>query len=231
MMIAQVLEAVMLICFGLSWPINAYKNYKAGTAAGTSWQFILLITAGYIAGIVAKFAGDAINWVLAVYFLNLFCLAINWGVYFRNRKLDKARLAAESAKKELGSSVGSLLIATDGSRASLNAISFAAHAIDLQKVHSIEVLSVAETAADTSIAKAKQANEHAAELLSEMGSECKQTVRTGEAAAAIVGEANEQGANLVVMGSRGLSGIRELLLGSVSKAVTENVSCPVLVVK
>ena len=44
MMIAQVLEAAMLICFGLSWPINAYKNYKAGTAAGTSWQFILLIT-------------------------------------------------------------------------------------------------------------------------------------------------------------------------------------------
>ncbi len=231
MMIAQVLEAAMLICFGLSWPINAYKNYKAGTAAGTSWQFILLITAGYVAGIIAKFAGDAINWVLAVYFLNLFCLAINWGVYFRNRKLDKARLAAESAKKELGSSVGSLLIATDGSRASLNAISYAAHAIDLQKVHSIEVLSVAETAADTSIAKAEQANEHAAELLSGLGAECKQTVRTGEAAAAIVGEANEQGANLVVMGSRGLSGLKGLLLGSVSKAVTENVSCPVLVVK
>ena len=41
---AEVLEAVMLICFGLSWPMNAYKNYKARTAAGTSWQFILLIT-------------------------------------------------------------------------------------------------------------------------------------------------------------------------------------------
>lgn len=47
MVIAQVLEAAMLICFGLSWPINAYKNFKAGTAAGTSWQFILLITVGY----------------------------------------------------------------------------------------------------------------------------------------------------------------------------------------
>ncbi len=32
---AEILEAVMLICFGLSWPMNAYKNYKARTAAGS----------------------------------------------------------------------------------------------------------------------------------------------------------------------------------------------------
>lgn len=85
---ASMLEAVMLICFGLSWPINAYKGYKARTARGTSWQFIALITLGYLAGIAAKFAGDAINWVLVVYFLNLACLGINWAVYFRNRRLD-----------------------------------------------------------------------------------------------------------------------------------------------
>ncbi len=231
MMIAQVLEAAMLICFGLSWPINAYKNYKAGTAAGTSWQFILLITAGYVAGIIAKFAADAVNWVLVVYFLNLFCLAINWGVYFRNRNLDKARLAAASAEKELASSVGSLLIATDGSRASLDAIGFAAHAIDLKKVHSIEILSVAETAAEASVSRAKSANESAAKLLGDLGAACTQKVLTGEAAQVIVKETHDCEANLVVMGSRGLSGLRELLLGSVSKAVTENVSCPVLVVK
>ena len=52
---AEALEAIMLICFGLSWPMNAYKNFKARTAAGTSWQFILLITLGYFAGIAAKF--------------------------------------------------------------------------------------------------------------------------------------------------------------------------------
>ena len=67
---AEVLEAVMLICFGLSWPMNAYKNYKARTAAGTSWQFILLITLGYVAGIAAKFVSGTINWVLIVYFIN-----------------------------------------------------------------------------------------------------------------------------------------------------------------
>ena len=93
-MLAQVLEAVMLLCFGLSWPINAYKNFKAQTAAGTSWQFILLITLGYFAGIAAKLVSGAINWVLAVYFFNLVCLAANWLVYYRNRMLDKQRAQA-----------------------------------------------------------------------------------------------------------------------------------------
>lgn len=91
MMIAQILEAAMLICFGLSWPLNAYKGYKAQTAAGTSWQFIALITIGYLAGIAAKFASGQTNWVLAVYFLNLVFLAVNWWVYFRNVALDRAR--------------------------------------------------------------------------------------------------------------------------------------------
>ena len=81
----------MLVCFGLSWPLNAYKNYKAGTAAGASWQFIALITAGYLAGIAAKFVSGSVNWVLAVYLLNLVCIGINWAVSFRNRRLDARR--------------------------------------------------------------------------------------------------------------------------------------------
>lgn len=74
---ASVLEAIMLVCFGLSWPINAIKAYKAQTAAGTSWAFLALITFGYVAGIAAKFVGGMVNWVLAVYFLNLAALAVN----------------------------------------------------------------------------------------------------------------------------------------------------------
>ena len=93
---AAILESVMLICFGLSWPMNAYKGWKARTAAGTSWQFILLITLGYFAGIAAKFVSGEITWVLAVYFLNVAFLAANWGVYFRNRKLDQAAAARQN---------------------------------------------------------------------------------------------------------------------------------------
>ena len=88
---AEILEAAMLLCFGLSWPLNAYKSFHARTAAGTSWQFIALITAGYFAGIAAKFVSGNLNWVLIVYFINVVCIAANWLVYFRNRRLDAQR--------------------------------------------------------------------------------------------------------------------------------------------
>ena len=83
----------MLVCFGLSWPINAMKAWKAGTAAGTSWMFLALITLGYVAGIAAKFVGGTVNWVLAVYFINLAALLANWFVFARNRMRD-AQFAA-----------------------------------------------------------------------------------------------------------------------------------------
>lgn len=50
MLLAELLEATMLICFGLSWPMNAWKSYRARTARGTSWQFLTLICLGDLCG-------------------------------------------------------------------------------------------------------------------------------------------------------------------------------------
>lgn len=48
---------------------------------------------------------------------------------------------------------------------------------------------------------------------------------------AIVHLADEIGAGLIVMGSRGLGGIRRALMGSVSDSVVRHSHCPVLVVR
>ena len=93
----SILETVMLVCFGFSWPLNVIKAYRAKTAKGTSLPFILLIIPGYIAGISAKLISGQINYVLIAYILNLAIVSLNLIVYFRNVSLDKKRLQGMEA--------------------------------------------------------------------------------------------------------------------------------------
>lgn len=53
----------------------------------------------------------------------------------------------------------------------------------------------------------------------------------GSPAKSIIALANEEHFNLIVMGSRGLSGLSEFLLGSVSNTVSHAALIPVLIVK
>lgn len=76
----SILEAIMLICFGLSWPLNVMKAYKARTAKGMSLPFILLIIFGYVAGITAKLVTHQINYVLVVYLFNLVIVLMNLAI-------------------------------------------------------------------------------------------------------------------------------------------------------
>ncbi len=91
---AEILEIIMLICFGFSWPFNAVKSYKARTAKGKSPTFLCLIIIGYIAGIASKFATDGFEYgekwyVLFFYVLNMVMVSVDLGLYFRNKRLDK----------------------------------------------------------------------------------------------------------------------------------------------
>lgn len=92
---AEILEVIMIICFGASWPFNVVKSYKARTARGKSPVFLCLIIFGYIAGITAKFLNEAYmsaiseKWyVLFFYFLNLLMVSADLIIYFRNRQID-----------------------------------------------------------------------------------------------------------------------------------------------
>lgn len=93
---SEVLEIIMLISFGFSWPMNVIKSYKARTAKGKSISFLLLIFFGYIAGIASKFTNPAYmaafaqKWyVLFFYFLNICMVGADILLYVRNLRIDR----------------------------------------------------------------------------------------------------------------------------------------------
>lgn len=99
---SEILEIIMIVSFGASWPLNVIKSYKARTAKGKSLAFLCLIFFGYIAGIASKFMNEAYmeafseKWyVLFFYFLNLLMVGIDLVLYFRNRLIDKKATAEE----------------------------------------------------------------------------------------------------------------------------------------
>lgn len=93
---SEILEILMLVAFGISWPISLIKNIKSKSTKGISLLFYILIFFGYIAGIISKFTNDAYmasistKWyVLIFYFLNLTVVGLNIIVYLRNKHLEK----------------------------------------------------------------------------------------------------------------------------------------------
>lgn len=88
---ADILETVMLICFGFSWPVNFLKAYKAATTKGSSLTFFCLIELGYVCGITAKILNGNINYVIFFYILNLVSVGANIVLYFINKKKEKMK--------------------------------------------------------------------------------------------------------------------------------------------
>ena len=93
---AEILEIIMIVSFGASWPLNVIKSYKARTTKGKSLAFLCLIFFGYIAGITSKLVNTAYmanfaqKWyVLFFYVLNLGMVGIDLVLYYRNHLLDK----------------------------------------------------------------------------------------------------------------------------------------------
>lgn len=95
---AEFLEIVMIVSFGISWPMNVVKSYKARTTKGKSLAFILLILFGYVAGITSKLINEAYmasfaeKWyVLFFYVLNFLMVSADLCLYIRNYRLDKQK--------------------------------------------------------------------------------------------------------------------------------------------
>ena len=94
---SEILEAAMVICFGLSWPISIRKAYLARTTRGKSLAFLILITVGYVCGISAKLLAGNITYVFFFYVLNLCMLLTELALYARNLRLDRQRAEEPAA--------------------------------------------------------------------------------------------------------------------------------------
>ena len=98
----EILEIIMIVSFGASWPLNLMKSYKARTTKGKSLPFLLLIFFGYVAGIASKLVSETYmanigdKWyVLFFYVLNFLMVGADIVMYVRNYKLDKRRAIGE----------------------------------------------------------------------------------------------------------------------------------------
>ena len=133
-----------------------------------------------------------------------------------------------------------ILIATDGSKYSKTAIE---KAIDFAKSYGgeLKVISVVDVppefyaespkTVDEMIKKAKGYVEDVKKQAEAEGVKAEQFIREGESYQVITNIEREQNVGTIVMGSHGRTGLKRLLMGSVTEKVIGHSPCPVLIVK
>jgi hypothetical protein len=83
----SIFEVIMLVCFGISWPISIAKAIRTKVVSGKSPVFLIIIIIGYVSGIVHKmiYSGDR---VIFLYVINLIMVAIDLMLYIHYKKLE-----------------------------------------------------------------------------------------------------------------------------------------------
>ena len=142
----------------------------------------------------------------------------------------------------------SIVVGTDGSETAGEAVR---EAIELAKAvgASIELLSAYEPVSNQRLREeARQAPEdlqwsinprkdvdatlhHAVERAAAAGVTTREHAREGDAADAILDVAEELGADLIVVGNKGMTGAKRFLLGSVPNKVSHHAPCSVLIIR
>ncbi|MCQ2496696.1 MAG: hypothetical protein MJ131_08915 [Lachnospiraceae bacterium] len=102
---SSIMEMLMVLLFGISWPLNIFKALKSKSSKGTSILFYLCIWLGYVFALAGKFAliadnpapwYETVHWyVLFFYFLNIAMVTFGIIIYFRNRMYDNRKNQTE----------------------------------------------------------------------------------------------------------------------------------------
>ncbi|MDD3238481.1 MAG: hypothetical protein PHW47_00030 [Lachnospira sp.] len=97
--VANIMEMMMVVCFGISWPLNIAKAWKAKTAKGTSVLFYFFIWIGYVFAFIGKFVMISMHseqawyvtvpwYVMFFYVVNIAMVSCGIVIYYRNKMLD-----------------------------------------------------------------------------------------------------------------------------------------------
>lgn len=135
-----------------------------------------------------------------------------------------------------------IVVGTDGSSTAAQAVHHAVQLAEMTgaKVHIVQAvpptlavdpagLAAGATHIERAVADAEAEITRLATAVSERGVAATGRVCPTGAADALIDVAEEVGADLIVVGSRGMTGARRLLLGSVPNAVSHHAPCSVLV--
>lgn len=86
----ELLEAGMVVCFGVAWPISIRKSVKSKTSRGKSLAFLIIVIVGYLLGITRKVLTGSYQISFYAYCLNILMVSADAVIWFYNyQKYDK----------------------------------------------------------------------------------------------------------------------------------------------
>lgn len=90
---SEIFVILMIVSFGISWPINVMKSIKTRSTKGKSIFFLIMIFPAYVFGIISKLTAPVFKWYVAIFYVfNLIMVGCDIILYAINYSREK-RLA------------------------------------------------------------------------------------------------------------------------------------------
>ncbi|MDD4869767.1 MAG: hypothetical protein PHR77_04340 [Kiritimatiellae bacterium] len=78
----SIFEAIMLVCFGVSWPISIAKSIRTKVVTGKCPLFMGIVCFGYLSGMIHKIL-YSFDWIIILYVINMIMILIDITLYFK----------------------------------------------------------------------------------------------------------------------------------------------------
>ena len=91
----EIFETIMLVCFGLCWPVSIFKAMRTKMVHGKSLGFLLLVIVGYLSGATSKIVkctcgSNPLEYTIWLYFFNASLVIIDLLLYLKYHKRSVA---------------------------------------------------------------------------------------------------------------------------------------------